>query len=71
MKNEEGEEEITFKVTADMEYRFHDKVPFGAAQLRLAMLADPGVKSDKINMTMIFPVEKISTGAVSAMPDYK
>ena len=70
-EGEEGEEGSTFKVTADMEYRFHDKVPFGVAQLRLAMVADPGGKSDKMNMTMIFTVEKISTGAVSAMPDSK
>jgi hypothetical protein len=34
-------------------------------------VADPGGKSDKMNMTMIFTVEKISTGAVSAMPDSK
>jgi hypothetical protein len=67
----EAIEKNTFKVTADMEYRFHDKVPFGVAQLRLAMVVDPGGKSDKVNMTIIFTAEKISTGVVSAMPDSK
>jgi hypothetical protein len=44
-------EENPFKITADTEYRFHDKVPFGVAQLRLAMVLDRGGDfNDKVNI---------------------
>jgi hypothetical protein len=58
-----------FKLKMDTEFRTHDKVPFGVAQAVLAFKVDTGNR--KKTGVLTFTVDKVSTGATSALPDSK
>lgn len=64
---DDGQDE--FKLTMNTEFRTHDKVPFGVAQAVLAFKVDTG--SGERTGVMTFTVDKVSTGATSALPDSK